>query len=86
MSHNPKKESVTADYAGSPTNEQLSDEVWYRPFCVIRCPKCEHLQNDYANKRDVSWNGCRKHYRSTCEKCGFAGWVPEQLRCGIHED
>ena len=62
-----------------------TDESWYR--CnVIQCPKCDHLQEDYINKSDVSWSGCREYYRSKCEKCGFNGWVPEEPRGGIDAD
>ena len=62
----------------------MTDEQWYRRS-VIECPMCGHLQNDYINKSESSWSGCREHYRSKCEKCGFNGWVPERVEYGIPE-
>jgi plasmid maintenance system antidote protein VapI len=64
---------------------EKTDESWYRSNAIC-CPKCGHFQRDYINESDVGWHGCRKHYRSKCEKCGFNGWVPEELRSGIDAD
>jgi hypothetical protein len=65
--------------------EPKTDESWYRSNAIC-CPKCGHFQQDYINGSDVRWHGCRKRYRSKCEKCGFNGWVPEEPRGGIDAD